>query len=204
MTTVESIRNPDRLSGFDHVGLDRSKPAGTKRFHAQAYGGTNNKAGHAWQGPLRATAEEAAQDYCDYINGQATPASRALKSARHPRAEKRPLTAAQQVALDILRDARAKPDAMGVVYLVSEVGNGFMEAVKVGWTSKTPPESRMGDYQAGNPRKLVMLGTLPGTKADEAALHQRFIEHNILGEWFRPAPELLSEFGIGSKEAIAA
>jgi hypothetical protein len=66
VVTIEDIRNPSRQSGFEHVGNATTKGR-TTRYRAQV-GGT---AANAWRGPSRKTAEEAAQDYCDYVNGQA-------------------------------------------------------------------------------------------------------------------------------------
>lgn len=129
-----------------------------------------------------------------YRDDGATPATQRLATANHPSAKKKPVTPAQQVALDILRDARAASKAEGWVYLVAEKNCPL--AVKIGWTAKDPPESRLGDYQAGNPRPLVMVGTIPGTKQDEKRLHHKYISLNVLGEWFRPTPELLSEFNL--------
>lgn len=72
MLTIEDIRNSDRKSGFDHVNAS-SKGAGRSDpnwWTAVIYGGTQNKAGVAWRGRRRRIAEEAAQDYCDYVNGR--------------------------------------------------------------------------------------------------------------------------------------
>lgn len=198
MITIEDLRDPKRKSGYRYVTdtRDASWPARAgKPFQARA-----GDAGLAWKGPRRDTAEEAAQDYCDYANGlEVSPASRArLASAAHPKATPTPRSKAVQVALDILRDERAKVVENGTVYLVAEKRSEY--AVKIGWTSKTPPEARLNDYQAGNPRVLVMLGTLPGTKADEGALHRKYQHDNILGEWFRPTDELLSEFGLTTRK----
>jgi hypothetical protein len=136
--------------------------------------------------------------------GDAVPA---LKRAGHAKSKRRPLTKQQQVALDILRDARAKPKTMGWVYLVVEghygpQGLNGAAVGKVGWTSKNPPEARLNDYQAGNPRKLVMIGKIRGTKRKESNIHKRHIDKNVLGEWFRLDDALLSEFGL-KKEDLA-
>lgn len=56
---------------YRHV-TDRSSRAreGKRPFQAQAYG--NGSRTPIWSGPRRFTALEAAQDYCDYANGQDT------------------------------------------------------------------------------------------------------------------------------------
>lgn len=214
LLTIEDIRNSKRASGFDHVGdcAGQAKNRRSDRWRAQAGVGNTHGSRDAalpsrWKGPVRSRPEVAAQDYCDHINGnpQVARKSAALKTANHPKAVKLPVTPAVQVALDILRDARAKVSDQGTVYLVAEGPLKLLPAVKIGWTSKTPPAARLGDYQAGNPRKLHMLATRPGTKTDEAALHAKYIDDNVLGEWFRPTSALLSEFGIkttkGAKKA---
>lgn len=194
MLTPKSIENPSRKSGYEHVNGNGANLPDRKKQVWRATAGWNGS-NAIWRGPTRDTAIEAAQDYCDYINGQGAIApSLQLKSAGHPSAKRRHLTAEQQVALDILRDSRAKSTDPGIVYLVIQEDDTTVG--KIGWTSKIPPESRMGDYQAGNPRKLVMLSQIPGTKNDERALHQRFIRHNVLGEWFTLADEILVEFGV--------
>jgi hypothetical protein len=75
--TIADIRNPNRKSGFDHVTHDNSSGRNPGHpFRAVAYAGDINKSGLAWRGVRRATAEESAQDYCDYVNARrgATPA----------------------------------------------------------------------------------------------------------------------------------
>lgn len=72
MLTPEDIRNPARKSGFDYVGSANpsSKQTRTRNFwRARAYGGKIGKMGAAWTGPTRQSAEQAAQDYCDWYNG---------------------------------------------------------------------------------------------------------------------------------------
>ncbi|MGE4197653.1 MAG: GIY-YIG nuclease family protein [Phycisphaerales bacterium] len=57
-----------------------------------------------------------------------------------------------------------------------------MHAVKIGYSAD--PSVRLGTLQIGNPTKLVMLGTIPGTPADEHALQKKYEHHCIHGEWF--------------------
>ena len=67
-------------------------------------------------------------------------------------------------------------------------------AVKLGWSEN--PEARIATLQTGNPAKLVLLATKPGTLEDERALHAKYLHVNILQEWFRPTLPLLLEFGL--------
>lgn len=191
MITLEDIRNPSVLSGFSHVrycvegGKVRPKP-----YIATDW--PNN-----YRGPRRATAERAAQDYCDYMNGrQASPAPQ-LKTAGHAKpVSQLPSSPEAQEARRILREEAAarREGRQGHVYLVAE--KGFESKVKIGHTYLEPPEARLNGLQTGNPRKLVMLATRPGTEADEDTLHARFIQHNILGEWFWNHTDILKEFDL--------
>jgi hypothetical protein len=197
--TPDDLRNPSRKSGYNGV----RKSVGPKPYQANKRVAAG-KNGILTIGTRRATARQAAQDLCDYLNNNAQSAPSGLKRAAHPKAKRKQLTAAQQVALDILRDARAKPKAMGWVYLVVEQHPGAWKpsewVAKVGWTSKNPPEARLNDYQAGNPRKLVMIGKIKGTKRKESNIHKRHIDKNVLGEWFRLDDALLSEFNLKQED----
>lgn len=68
----------------------------------------------------------------------------------------------------------------GVVYFVR-----FRDLIKVGFT--TNMLSRMGSI----PHEEI-LGTAPGTMADEKRCHAAFKHLRVSGEWFRPEPELLA------------
>ncbi len=216
MITVEDIRKPSNISGFRNVSLSMgARPSG----HGQR--GDRFQAEHRhksvrWRGPARRSAVEAAQDYCDYINGSATPATPALKSAGHKRVTKQ-RSPAVQAARQALRDAlaaekAAKPASRGYIYLVGESASNVLGhqaekrwaliktmAVKVGYSDDPPVDGRVAGLQTSNPRILCLLGTLRGTEDDERALHAKYIADNVLQEWFRPSPELFSEFGVSIK-----
>lgn len=78
MLTIEDIRNPARQSGFDHVNSGRGGSGDganrSERWRASCNvkdGGHADHSGYKkWRGPLRGAPELAAQDYCDYRNGQ--------------------------------------------------------------------------------------------------------------------------------------
>lgn len=220
--TVEDLRNPNRKSGFSHVGkYDKGKTArghgGGAPFVAESnIGGGKDTAKPSWRGPRRLTAEEAAQDYCDYINGSATPATPALKSAGHKRATREKygteaVREARQVLRELLAKERATQGPQGFIYLIGESVTNMnlgtpsgrkwelvsTRAVKIGYSDA--PDARIAMLQTGNPRVLALLGTIGGTLDDERALHAKYIEDNVLQEWFRPTPELLSEFGVKIK-----
>jgi hypothetical protein len=61
--------------------------------------------------------------------------------------------------------------------------------IKIGWSRCVA--SRLEDLQHGNPRRLILLGTMPGDRQEEMRLHARFAKSRLLGEWFLPCPDLL-------------
>lgn len=76
----------------------------------------------------------------------------------------------------------------GSVYFV-QAGDGG--PIKIGWTGGDP-KARMRDLQTGNPYPLSMLGHVPGSGADETDLHEQFRHLRMVGEWFKPAPDLVA------------
>jgi hypothetical protein len=49
---------------------------------------------------------------------------------------------------------------------------------------------RRADLQTGTPKRLEIYLVIPGSRADERALHQRFAKYRLKGEWFLFADEL--------------
>lgn len=189
MLTPADIENPKRSSGYDHVGNNRG------RWRAQVYGARKGQAKHsngfAWWGPNRTDPAEAAQDYCNYINGHPERLPATLRSPGN-RVPRDPIDDREvEAARGVLRDARAQRRklAQGYVYLITDG-----TAVKVGYSVK--PAARVSELQTGNPRKLRLLAAMKGTEEDEAAIHQRFMDHNIILEWFIPSEALYSVFGL--------
>lgn len=72
-------------------------------------------------------------------------------------------------------------DRVGYVYFVEDSSSGL---VKVGFTIN--PRSRFSTLQseAGAPRQMLRL--VPSQLSGESALHRRFRECRVRGEWFRP------------------
>lgn len=75
------------------------------------------------------------------------------------------------------------------VYFIRECREGG--CIKIGYTQESV-WGRMLELQTGNSARLEAIGIIPDASiVDEFALHNRFSEFRVLGEWFRPAAELL-------------
>lgn len=79
------------------------------------------------------------------------------------------------------------------------------DLVKIGYTLNDPP-ARLSSLQVGSPEPLEMIGTVPGSVADEAVLHQQFAASRVRGEWFRATPVMgrLIALGDGVFRMMAA
>lgn len=86
-------------------------------------------------------------------------------------------------------DRSTRSNAQSVVYFAQDG-----EFIKIGFSS-LGAESRLESLQCGNPRLIVILGTVPGSKALETSLHARFSHLRERGEWFRTDPDLLTFIG---------
>ena len=73
------------------------------------------------------------------------------------------------------------------VYFIQESGMG---AIKIG-TAKDV-DARVCELATSTPHLLVVLAVMDGDRGVEYALHQRFDDARIRGEWFRPVPVLLA------------
>ena len=71
---------------------------------------------------------------------------------------------------------------MGVIYFI-EVFE--VNAVKIGYAdSQANALDRLALFQIGCPLELELLGTIEGTRKAERAMHSRFKQARINGEWF--------------------
>jgi hypothetical protein len=84
-------------------------------------------------------------------------------------------------------EERRRLKARRWVYFVQGVAGG---PIKIGISRDV--ERRRTELQRVERQPLRVLATIEGTMADESALHARFVAHRLRGEWFSPAPELLS------------
>ena len=73
----------------------------------------------------------------------------------------------------------------GVVYFFQK---GRRQVIKIGYSGDH--EERRQNLQAATPDRLRLIATIPGNKAVEAALHRRFREYKVTGEWYRLEGEL--------------
>lgn len=173
---ISTLANSSLQSGFAYVnGLGPKHP---NRWRASKR--TPKGPLQKWRGPVRTTPEQAAQDYCDYMNGNNVSHTPTLKSAGHAyRLEREDQDPEVAAAYGVIRDAKAqKAGKQGYVYLICE------KATKYG----------IAEIQTGNPRQLELVGKIEGKPEDEAAMHAKYIEQNVLQEWFTVTPELKAEF----------
>jgi hypothetical protein len=72
-----------------------------------------------------------------------------------------------------------EPGETGLVYVV-----GFGNYVKIGFTGRNL-NKRLSQLRTGAPEPVVVYGVVPGTRADEKAMHAKFQRHRLQGEWFK-------------------
>jgi hypothetical protein len=201
--TPDDLRDSTRASGYRYVSNAQSSNGKEPLWCAKKGRFQKGTAATDWHGPCRKDPREAAQDYCDYMNGVlGTPGitTRALKSAGHQPAKRKKLSDDPEVAaaLGVLRDAKGQAAGnQGYVYLIVEVQwTGAVNMLggygKIGYS--TCPEARVRELQTGNPRKLKLVGYTKGTEEDEKRIQQEYIERNETGEWFRLTPLMYSRF----------
>jgi hypothetical protein len=189
--TPRDLETDANLSGYKYV----VRAGGLSGWQASRNGGGRRD---GWRGPLRKTALDAARDYCDHVNGGAvTPAK--LKTAGHTgRRPRLPDDPEVQAAIGVIRDARgAQAGNQGYVYLICETDDaGSIDLLhgfgKIGFS--TNPEARVAELQTGNPRKLRLCAYFPGDADDERDTQRKWIDYNVLQEWFRLTPPLWFSF----------
>lgn len=89
-----------------------------------------------------------------------------------------------------LQRPRVRPPSprRGMVYFIQAYENG---AIKIGYTTNL--DRRLAALQTATGRPLTLLGTRTGSTQDERALHRKFAEARLDGEWFRASEALLDE-----------
>jgi hypothetical protein len=98
------------------------------------------------------------------------------------------------VVIDFNQPPMNGPEHPGYVYFIA--GGPF---VKIGWTSCLA--GRIAALQTGNPYKLEMLASHPGTFTTERTLHYRFRRHRTQDEWFALSPEIVEHIATKGRAA---
>lgn len=93
--------------------------------------------------------------------------------------------------------------AAETVYLYV-IGMQGSQAVKIGWTGDVA--GRLSGLQTGSPFPLVVMWQqeVPAAPLVEAALHQRFKDKRVRGEWFDLGPDAVRVVREASAEITAA
>jgi hypothetical protein len=107
-----------------------------------------------------------------------TPTEREAKRLEHEA-----LSAQYRAEAEVRRRERAR---RWVYFIQAETGG----PIKIGISRDV--ERRRAELQRQERQPLRVLAFMEGTIKDEAAMHQRFATHRLHGEWFSPAPEVLS------------
>lgn len=87
----------------------------------------------------------------------------------------------------------------GTVYVLHD---GARQRYKIGFTTG-PVERRRRAIETAADLTLSIVAEVPGTMADERALHERFAEQRIAGEWFAASDELHTWIASMLREATA-
>lgn len=74
-----------------------------------------------------------------------------------------------------------------MIYFIQQGNDG---PIKIGHTTNVI--RRLKSLQIGNPNWLQVLATAHGGHPLESELHARFQHLRLIGEWFEPAPELIT------------
>lgn len=76
--------------------------------------------------------------------------------------------------------------------------------IKIGWTGSDDVRSRLRELQTGSDAPHILLAVCPGSKEAEHELHKRFASAWVMGEWFRPIPELIQLLMIKAAYALSS
>ncbi len=78
------------------------------------------------------------------------------------------------------------------VYFMQFEYKGQRGLIKIGFSGNLPIRRyQVAQERSIPPNHLIVLGTIPGSLRDEAAIHARFDHLRVFSEWFEPAPELI-------------
>ncbi len=71
------------------------------------------------------------------------------------------------------------------IYFIRQKGTNL---VKIGWAKD--PVARMATLQTGSPHEFELMAVGEGGAKEEHALHRRFADDHVRGEWFRMSGEI--------------
>ena len=74
-----------------------------------------------------------------------------------------------------------------MIYFIQQEPGG---AIKIGY-AKNNIQERIATFQTASPYKLVLIKSMEGSPATEAALHREFKDDLIRNEWFNPSSKLM-------------
>ncbi len=83
------------------------------------------------------------------------------------------------------------------VYFIQSGGAGG--PIKIGVANC--PKSRLRELQQGNPKRLELIGTTPGSVLTERSYHELHGHIRIRGEWFAAERELLESIALGCTDS---
>lgn len=193
--TPADLVDPKMQSGYRHVQHVIGGHGTGRPFRARIM------RGKFWNGPRRSTALQAAWDYCNRVNTGQSPVSLRLPTITHKRPKRRPRPAQPDHIAEKRAEVREYDRSVAAtlptqnhIYLIAI--QGCREAVKVG--ESWDPNYRAADGQTWHWREVVVLGSIPTDipKGADKVLHQKLAQHHIANEFFRPAREVLSHFGV--------
>lgn len=84
-----------------------------------------------------------------------------------------------------MREAYVMEDFV-YLYAIQQGENG---PIKLGLAKD--PRERLKTLQQGNPERLHGLAAWRALRLEERQLHEEFAADRLVGEWFRPTPELV-------------
>lgn len=124
------------------------------------------------------------------IGGRSTPVTHAGSFKTLAEAEARVEFVRKQIAAGS-STVRLTAIPQGVAHeWVYFIRQGIGGPIKIGRAKN--PERRRRHLQSANPYPLHLLAIMPLFSDEEERLHEAFAHHRLMGEWFKPVPELLA------------
>ena len=93
------------------------------------------------------------------------------------------------IAREYLKERKLPRSVMGCIYVIG-IEDDPAGPVKIGFSANL--EKRLIALQTGIHRRLVVLGSYPAKRSEEAELHKQLAHLSAGGEWFHRGPEIES------------